>query len=442
MFGVSVPEAPWQQTGGDSHSVINIFTRQHEQLRESLAQLRSQKLAELREIQAAHGATSADISTVRPTSGGSRVDTTYSQTFEEPSQNEDDVMSQISDQFSQDSLVGTTPTHTVSQSHEQTASATHDSRYLSSTQPTATVHSETTREVSAITPPGSPSFVESFSDQQPPLKAPAFKPQHLTAGRLSPRSLELKLQAELNLLESVEESMRHLSAVENTRAVSLAQRETVTLAQLLKSHQQTHEREVKSLAVKAKKEVEEAHKQFHQEAVLASEQVRKMREDAEAQAREQRTRLAQLQEESTQATQEATQQLVEARTQATAAVIGAARQQMQAAHDMAVSVATAATQQAIKSALKTKMGEDVSESTDSPSLPHTEPVTYPSDFEASKADVSPQDDSIDESITPVASEVRFKLNLVSCFCLKVWGCVGACSLVFMFQLYITCNRIV
>ena len=53
-------------------------------------------------------------------------------------------------------------------------------------------------------------------------------------GRLSPGALERKLAAELNLLEGMEESVRQLTDVERTRAVSLAQQETVTLAQILK----------------------------------------------------------------------------------------------------------------------------------------------------------------------------------------------------------------
>ena len=54
------------------------------------------------------------------------------------------------------------------------------------------------------------------------------------SGRLSPGGLERRMAAELNLMESMEESMRQLTDVERTRAVSMAQQETVSLAQILK----------------------------------------------------------------------------------------------------------------------------------------------------------------------------------------------------------------
>lgn len=44
----------------------------------------------------------------------------------------------------------------------------------------------------------------------------------------------MRLTAELNRLEYMEESVRQLTDVERTRAVSLAQQETVSLAQILK----------------------------------------------------------------------------------------------------------------------------------------------------------------------------------------------------------------
>ena len=57
---------------------------------------------------------------------------------------------------------------------------------------------------------------------------------HQDGDRLSPGSLDMRLAAELNKLEYMEESVRQLTDVERTRAVSLAQQETVSLAQILK----------------------------------------------------------------------------------------------------------------------------------------------------------------------------------------------------------------
>lgn len=52
--------------------------------------------------------------------------------------------------------------------------------------------------------------------------------------RYSPSTLERQFHTEFNQLESMEESMRQLTNMERTRAVSMAQQETVSLAQMLK----------------------------------------------------------------------------------------------------------------------------------------------------------------------------------------------------------------
>ncbi|XP_072018099.1 centrosome-associated protein 350-like isoform X2 [Amphiura filiformis] len=49
----------------------------------------------------------------------------------------------------------------------------------------------------------------------------------------SPGALYLKMAAELNLLESLEVSVRQLTDMERTRAVSLAQQESMSLARIL-----------------------------------------------------------------------------------------------------------------------------------------------------------------------------------------------------------------
>ncbi len=478
-----VPPAPWEQPGGDTHSVINVFARQHERLRERLAELRNQKIMELQEIQQqASNARAVGTERLEELANSSRGEGalpqtySYSQTFEEPSHGEmeeeegGDGGSQISGQFSQDSLVPPGSQSTPSQPTVTSATSHTVLPTLSSlTESLTETGGMGTTGPSVITPPGSPSFIDTFTDHIPPLEPrgpkaewahpPSPPPQ---GGRLSPRSLEVKLKAELNLLESVEESMRQLSALENTRAVSLAQQETVTLAQVLKSRQQSHEREMDSLASKAKREVEEASSQFkrvHDEALLASEQVRRLREEADTQARDQARRLAKLQEESVAATQEATRQLLEARSSATSAVTGAAQQQLQAAHDIAVSAASAAAKHAVKAALVgvARVGvADSSESADystrvsqdeTRKLPHdggsftpTGAPTYPSDFEPStmqpdslaeeeensvssdlegqstpRADHSGEKDgSIEESLTPVATDVSLPVTVCTC----------------------------
>lgn len=52
--------------------------------------------------------------------------------------------------------------------------------------------------------------------------------------RFSPAGLQHRLSAELNYLNAIEESVRQLSDVERVRGISLAQQESVSLAQILK----------------------------------------------------------------------------------------------------------------------------------------------------------------------------------------------------------------
>ena len=118
-------------------------------------------------------------------------------------------------------------------------------------------------DISAITPPGSSSFNESFVT--PPLYHPKTQPINgdiPQGGRFSPHSLEVKLKAELNVLEAVGEGVRQLEGVESTRAVSLAQQETVALAALLKSQKQIHQSDIHGVTNKAKKESEQVQREF------------------------------------------------------------------------------------------------------------------------------------------------------------------------------------
>jgi hypothetical protein len=53
--------------------------------------------------------------------------------------------------------------------------------------------------------------------------------------RYSPDALERQLNAELHLLDGVEESMKQVENMERLRSVALAQQEVVSLAQVLKN---------------------------------------------------------------------------------------------------------------------------------------------------------------------------------------------------------------
>ena len=52
--------------------------------------------------------------------------------------------------------------------------------------------------------------------------------------KFSPSTLERKLRAEVNQLETMDDALRQITDIERVRGVSMAQQETVSLAQILK----------------------------------------------------------------------------------------------------------------------------------------------------------------------------------------------------------------
>ncbi|XP_062353829.1 centrosome-associated protein 350 isoform X2 [Cinclus cinclus] len=82
--------------------------------------------------------------------------------------------------------------------------------------------------------------------------------------RFSPAGLQHRLSAELNYLSAIEESVRQLSELERVRGISLAQQETVSLAQILKAQQQRHERDLALWKIKAEQEALESQRQLEE----------------------------------------------------------------------------------------------------------------------------------------------------------------------------------
>lgn len=80
----------------------------------------------------------------------------------------------------------------------------------------------------------------------------------------SPAVLQQRMAAELQYLESIEESVRQLGDVERLMGVSMAQQESASLAQMLKAKQQRHERELYELKIKAEREALETQLQLEE----------------------------------------------------------------------------------------------------------------------------------------------------------------------------------
>ncbi|XP_032147142.1 centrosome-associated protein 350 isoform X4 [Sapajus apella] len=82
--------------------------------------------------------------------------------------------------------------------------------------------------------------------------------------RFSPAGLHHRMAAELSYLNAIEESVRQLSDVERVRGISLAQQESVSLAQIIKAQQQRHERDLALLKLKAEQEALESQRQLEE----------------------------------------------------------------------------------------------------------------------------------------------------------------------------------
>ncbi|KAM5148304.1 centrosome-associated protein 350 [Mantella aurantiaca] len=89
--------------------------------------------------------------------------------------------------------------------------------------------------------------------------------------RFSPAGLQQRMSAELNYLGVMEESVRQLCDVERVRGISLAQQETVSLAQILKSQQQRHEQNMAALRLQAEQEAQASMRQLEEARQIAAQ---------------------------------------------------------------------------------------------------------------------------------------------------------------------------
>ncbi|XP_077878539.1 centrosome-associated protein 350 isoform X6 [Ictidomys tridecemlineatus] len=118
---------------------------------------------------------------------------------------------------------------------------------------------------SVIIPASTTGFKPSTSFTDVNLAASRTAPEMTStpgSKRFSPAGLQHRMTAELNYLSAIEESVRQLSDVERVRGISLAQQESVSLAQIIKAQQQRHERDLALLKLKAEQEALECQRQL------------------------------------------------------------------------------------------------------------------------------------------------------------------------------------
>uniref|UniRef100_A0A8C7R5N4 Centrosomal protein 350 n=1 Tax=Oncorhynchus mykiss TaxID=8022 RepID=A0A8C7R5N4_ONCMY len=162
----------------------------------------------------------------------------------------------------------------------------------------------------------------------PCLNSPSlcFYPSLYCPGDLhyTPGVLQQRMSAELNYLESIEESVRQLGDVERLRGVSLAQHESVSLAQILKAQQQRHERDLYELKVKAEQEALETQRQLEETRQKAlQENMAQTQQQSLGGMQEATTKMISQQAESVRYTAEAARQIKEMTDLARSQIAGA-----------------------------------------------------------------------------------------------------------------------
>ncbi|XP_058395946.1 centrosome-associated protein 350 [Diceros bicornis minor] len=136
--------------------------------------------------------------------------------------------------------------------------------------------------------------------------------------RFSPAGLQHRMIAELDYLSAIEESVRQLSDVERVRGISLAQQESVSLAQIIKAQQQRHERDLALLKLKAEQEALECQRQLEETRNKAAQvhaeslqQVVKSQRDVTEVLQEATCKIAAQQTEAARLTTDAARQICE-----------------------------------------------------------------------------------------------------------------------------------
>ncbi|XP_068397445.1 centrosome-associated protein 350 isoform X1 [Eschrichtius robustus] len=136
--------------------------------------------------------------------------------------------------------------------------------------------------------------------------------------RFSPAGLQHHMAAELSYLSAIEESVRQLSDVERVRGISLAQQESVSLAQIIKAQQQRHERDLALLKLKAEQEALECQRQLEETRSKAAQvhaeslqQVVKSQRDVTEVLQEATCKIAAQQTETARLTTDAARQICE-----------------------------------------------------------------------------------------------------------------------------------
>ena len=134
-------------------------------------------------------------------------------------------------------------------------------------------------------------------------------------GRMSPNALERRLRAELNLFDSVGDSLQQITEMDRIRDIVQAQQETVSLAQILKNRQALHQKDLDRMSIEAR-----------EKAALAAKEIEVARRNAiEAEVNAKKT-IAEVQSNAADNIAKSTKTFSEQQNQATALSLDAIRE--------------------------------------------------------------------------------------------------------------------
>ncbi|XP_032220056.2 centrosome-associated protein 350 isoform X2 [Nematostella vectensis] len=365
----SRPE-PWIQSTADSMSVINIFMRNHPNVKQDKAQENepgSETANLLSGIEDKSGDTASLLEDV-PEKDADKTIVPESPSRaggeEEEDQYNDDDFTLESEAFS--------PKPSASPEGSYSASFASPFCPLSCASPSRSTHKQHSLSSLSLsegdtssTEPSLPTAKPSASSNIPPAGVPfrippsVFQPNHLGGDRMSPGTLDHCLMAELNRLEYMEESVRQLGDIERTKHVASAQQETVSLAQILKARQAAHTRDMEALRLKAKQEALDSAKQLDEarrSAAVASMEaqnaVAMVRSETAAAVAKATDELVRAQAEAAKANSESARQVAEAQTAAARSLLEAANQRTDDIYDVTTAAATSAAQAAVMATIK------------------------------------------------------------------------------------------
>lgn len=176
--------------------------------------------------------------------------------------------------------------------------------------------------------------------------------------RLSPNALERRLRAELNLFDSVGDSLQQINEMDKIRDIVQAQQETVSLAQVIKQRQLSHQQEIDKMSLEARERaaksaqnIETAKRNAAEAAANAMKAIAEIKTKAADDVAQSTKQLAYVQNEATTLSLNAMKQTEQARQHAFDAYEHSVEKRLSNVENVVTAAASAASGAAVEVAL-------------------------------------------------------------------------------------------